>query len=665
MKDCIKNSGYNIEDNEQAIAQFIIDKYAEIREKAEQFGGIEGEVAAIESFISKSGPVNSMNDITDELEPEKLMVSYIDEQASMEEELGGTPAAFILFNNSNELEFKGSTVIDNILTNYPKLYPESVEILKALKKIMDKAGDATVVLAPLSTRKDKRHFMQYDASKNKITVWPELFVNHSEEYTVKSMVHEFVHSVTARAYLNPTTYEQTQLKQLIDDNWLKYKQSEDTDYGFKNQLEFIAELYSNLSFQEKLKERESSFINKVVNAVRRILGLKRTTTINDLIDAIIQVSSQDQFAPETDITLAKETKPDFTNDRTTPNKRLNSLIKDVTYSLEDGIRKAKEMILRVEQSSPNAAQYLSGEVFGMEQIKEVVQAIKLAEELQGIEAYKGLYAYVQYMNSTLTNVRKLLDEVDYTNVGQVKELLVVHNTYITSYAVAKEMQDDLEALRNSSISRISKKEIDSLQNDISIAIGEYTQIESKLKLMKNRAVGHLLNNIKYWPEIETKHQRRLAKEYNDSNISEEKTSWIIDKMQNRDKELIENDVQEKVNQVLNSPLLDIYAQDVSMNTAINVSSPLIQIVNQLLLELETERNDRERSMDLKFKAVFEKLVKEVGSRDPQKLFKNIVGYDKNGQPFIENEYVAALNNYTIEKDEIYKKYNKELEKLHT
>lgn len=134
-----------------------------------------------------------------------------------------------------------------------------------------------------------------------------------------TLLHELVHAATMQAYkTNP------QLRQEINALFERTKARaglNSDQYGFTDPLEFIAEAFSNVQFQEVLKSISSdSLWRRFVNTVRRALNL--SVARNDALSTIMEMTPELFQTPETAVqtgapaaTAASIDRTDFAPDK--------------------------------------------------------------------------------------------------------------------------------------------------------------------------------------------------------------------------------------------------------------------------------------------------------------------------------------------------------------
>ena len=248
--------------NNKEIKEFNLDDVLDTNEKSEIFTPIE----------SKS---NKTNDGNNYLEINKAL----------------------LFNSEPRKILSASEVLKNIINN-DILYKtkNGTFFLEKAFNLLNKSGAKFKVLTKvdfdnLLENSSKGTVMLYNSKTNEIYTTNEILSEMAPESIVEAFIHEVVHSITVKSYFDPKTFEEHEFRDFINKSYDEYKYlGLETDgegnlmYGFENQAEFIAEIYSNPKFREKLKSLEENWWTKLIDVIRRIFTLPRSLENNNLIN---------------------------------------------------------------------------------------------------------------------------------------------------------------------------------------------------------------------------------------------------------------------------------------------------------------------------------------------------------------------------------------------
>ena len=539
----------------------------------------------------------------------------------------------------------GSTEIDH--------FKESTFFLEKSMNLLNKSGAKFKVITQEEFNKlqndNTNVLMLYNSVDNTIYTTKEILSQTSPELIAEAFIHELVHSVSVKAYFDPVTFEEFQFQQFIDESYEQYKflaEEENTEgklmYGFTNQAEFIAEIYSNPKFREKIQSLEKGWLSKLIDSVRRLFSLPKSGYNNKLISSILLFETVDNFVtsgkysnwkgtifrnPKYEI-FAKENENKTELD--TIEKQLNHNIERINESLKINIDKYK-YLSKVFKDNEGILAYLDT----LETLRNEIN------QFQDLNQIKGIVIFLETMGKTLDFIESKLDTIDYTDNNNLRETAKIYDSYLSTYSVIEDIETLLSSLsQDKQQTIITQDDLNKLKSLFYERSGKYSSLNSRFLNVKQDVAKNLLKNIKYFPKIEKDHYDRLAVEHRNNKIPTDKDVWIVDKMLNRDKDLIEQDLEQAVNEFVKNPAFDIYASDVTFSSAINVSSPLVQIMNTLLIEIDNKRLTDERAKDLEFKALFEKLVAEKGTNNIETLYKNILDTSKTGKKYLLSEYKA-------------------------
>lgn len=557
----------------------------------------------------------------------------------------------LLFRNSDKKLFTAKEVLDNIISssNIELINGWEFYFMKALNLVNNSGAKVRIVseeeFYKLDEKFDEGTIMGYDPTNNTIYISKDIIKKYNPEIILSSFIHEVSHSTSIDAYSNPKTFEQQDLKDLINEAFEQYKYLAErksinkTSYGFTNPLEFISEIYSNPQFRREVQQIEG-FWEKFIAALRRLIGLPSSLKNRNLIESTVLFDAVDNIV-EIDNSkwkgsivykdfLAKQSDDIFTDLSTTENK-LDKTISKFNESIDKNIEHFRYLkkVTKNDKKAENITEHLKSLFDLREDIVRNSEADKI----------KSVIAFSKYMNNNLNLIKKRLNTFDTSDLSQLKNVIRAYDNYLSLFSVIDDVIDVINELRfDENQEFISKEDLNKLEVELTNQKGNFDSLVNKMDLFKRKAFAQHIDDIKYFPDIEKKNYNRLAKEHKDNNIPENKEIWIARQMNGRDKELIEKEVGQRINQLLNNPSVDIYYTDVLFSSSINVSDPLIQIMNQMLQEVDNKRISIERKKDLEFKRLFQDLVKEKGSNNVNKLYENIIHRDKDGKLYLLGEY---------------------------
>lgn len=625
------------------------------------------------SELTTNNETNIFEDINQKIE--NLENSQNDNHLSENNEM--------LFQSEPKLKLKASEVLNNILqsTQIDK-FKESAFFLEKVLNLLNKSNATFKVISDeqfnILSKNNTQTVMLFDSKTNEILVSRSILENNSPEFIAESFIHEVVHSITVKAYFDPQTREEHQFKEFIDKSYAQYKYlSEELDekgnqmYGFTNQAEFIAEIYSNPKFRNKIEELEKGWLKRLLDNVRRLFGLAKNSLNEKLISSTLLFETVDNFINTVDQnnqgvyskwkgTIFRNPKYEIFSKQSeiktelkTIQDKLDYNIQRINESLKINIDKYK-YLNKVFKDNKAIQAYLTT----LETLKSEINTFQDANKI------KGVVLFLEEMGRSLAFVENKLDNIDYSNSEDIKNTARIYDSYLTTFSVIEDVKSLLSVIsEDSSQTLLNKEELNKLNELFDIRYGKYNRLNERFNEVKKEVVKNQINNIKYFPNIEKKHRDRLSLEHKNNQIPQDKETWIIDKMLNRDKDLIQEDLDKEVLNFLNNPSIDIYASDVTFSSAINVSSPMIQIMYQLLNEIENKRLFEERSKDIEFRRLFEKLVKEKGSNNVNEIYKNILDVSKSGKQYLLSEYKSEFYEEVYLKIKNLKReaYNKILE----
>lgn len=597
---------------------------------------------AVDSY--KEGEVKiteSLSELVGENVSDKLMASV---QNNKSEDFGGINE-FILFDGKDSVS-NASDVLRNIIKNFEGFSEASTEFVEKAISILDKTN-ANIQIVEADDLKEADTFMEYRPKGNVIKLSKSKLREATPEYVVSSFLHEVIHSLTVNVYDNPTKMEHHMFKDFINDAFESYKEKADNteSYGFKDVYEFMSEAFTNPLFQQELQSidkgsKKKSFWAKFIDFLRTIVGLRKQTKYEQVIDEISNILESSENSESSKVFEKKEaTKEDPYTSLKTIEDKVSYAIKKMNTSLDINIKKNENLSKRQA--------YFKNEK-GAERLKEYATSLR---ELQGeINSYQGaerilsVLTFTVRMSTAMNYVQKQLDKADYTDEKNVARTIKNYEQYLQSYSVIKELEDLLANIKeNRDQDVISNEELNNMITEVSQVKGQYEILNKRVYHMKANYMKGFLTDIKYFPQLVTKHRERLRLEHTAAKNPAPLKAWTTKMMNTRDKPLIEKELKEVVEEFITDPIVDIGGSNVWFNSAINTSSPIIQIAQQMFSELKNDRAKIERTKDQEFKKLWEKLVAEKGTNAIDKLYKNIIDTDKEtGQAYYKGEYKLGV-----------------------
>ena len=547
-----------------------------------------------------------------------------------------------LFNGNSMGRFTAKDVLNNLITS---------NILNDTQiKLVDSLLKGSNAKVKFSTITNKNVPMRYDPLTNTILIDKTRFNSRTPKYISRVFLHEVLHDVTFKALNNPQTFNEKMFSNLMNQEFAKFKELYDVynktvqeePYGFYDVDEFTAELMTNPEFRNiltKLEYNNKNLLQKIAYLIRQLLGLENKSELNDLTESVLTMAEHNTYKGGVAARMRNKIEPDNLELelRTTQNK-YDNIIERVKQSLQYNINNFTNIANRVRHYDEAGAKNWDKYINSLSQIKESI------EQYKDIEPIDSLTYFIDAMDNSLENVKSRIKDIDYSDTKESIKTYEIYNSYLETYDVINEISDLLSHMKQNMEDNelLSEEDIEGLRIRISFAKTEYDTLQSDFKSIRDKILIQSLNNPLFFPDVVKDHEVLLEKEYRKRGITVDKTKWIYDKIHNRDKDLIQSKLDDKIIEFINNPASDIYGNDVSLSSVTNLSSPLLQIMNTIITNIKNERTIIEREKDLEFKTLYDELVKDRGSNSVTKLYANMLEKDMNGKYHIKGEHSIKL-----------------------
>lgn len=319
------------------------------------------------------------------------------------------------------------------------------------------------------------------------------------------------------------------------------------------------------------------------------------------------------------------------------NEKLDYSLKQINKSIDISLAKYKHLQNIYKTKDIEKADAMAEHAMNLKALQDDINSY------QDVERIRAVVTFVEKMHGNMDYVKKKLDNVDPDNPKEYFYAIKNYEAYLNAYGVIEILESNLAYIRNKADQNIiSAKDLDKIEKKVVSAKAEYGYLKKRVYQMMVTYVKHTLNDIQFHSRVEHKHKERLRKEHNLNKVAEDFDSWYPKIMRGRDKEMVAEDLKDAINSLVEDPSFDMSAGNTWMNSAINSSSTMVQIFNQLFTKLKNKRLPIETEADREIKGVWEEVTKAKGTNAINELYKNILEYSKDGAPYLKGEYSAGL-----------------------
>jgi hypothetical protein len=346
-------------------------------------------------------------------------------------------------------------------------------------------GEGTAVMA-----------YNYDAG-NVIYITENSLKMFNKEQILESFIHEVAHNLSIKALINPVTFEEKEFHDLIFKAFEQYKYLGKTlngsgSYGFTNEKEFVAELYSNAEFRKEIQDLDKGFWKKFKDAVRRLFGLPKSLINDDLIDSILLIESVEKFIESNTTADESVFKNDYSNSfNSVLFKKINDIKDADTYELETIDKKAEHLVNKAKSKVAeliNRTKKSDKEKAG-EFLEEFKKLEKELEHLSSLNKWKAITGYMVSFKSAIDKLNNGLE-----NKFKVKEVVFNNIKYIKDKNIDAFKSEKGEfIIPEDQKSKIDKDFFD--KNNFIVDSNLYNDIENEgIKSFSNKDYLELANN---------------------------------------------------------------------------------------------------------------------------------------------------------------------------
>lgn len=582
-----------------------------------------------------------------------------------------TPTSILFGENEQYAVHNANDVINNILDSFGDKFSKDAQTLLSRAEILLKKSQATVRIVSVDNFSSTDNLMVYDALTNEILVRED-----SNDYSVNDMVeaflHEVTHSVTTRAYIDPKTFEEKDFAKFINKAFAEFKKyatdEERKRHGFKNELEFIAELFTNPVFDRKLREIEARVtknkgINKVISSffselnefIRRLFGAKKTKAVDALIESITRIASSEQSEYRINESFFLDKLKEKAEDEENVEEELK-FIKPTLVTFEQRllhlIGKAKDNIAQVRARTA-ASKGVGSKREHRVHLENLDKLIDEMDSLSELEKLKVIVQYTKAMAKTIMQVRKGVDKLNRSSKGKRLggnlSLIQKYEDYILSYDLIEDIRDTLAVSARVKLSAEDKESVQKIKDILSSVTSDHANLIAEFKVLKREESIKFLSSPENNTQVEADHRKRLYKEYIDLKITGESREEYATRMLNtRDKDLYKNELLEAAEKIANDPTFDITSFTKNFGDALNTNSKLSQIVVNIFSSVRDRIVSKYKNVEISLGKLFDTVINEKGNIPPSKMYKNIYEKDNKGNFYFKGRYKIEFRDKYID-----------------
>lgn len=569
-----------------------------------------------------------------------------------------------LFGNKNVTVLLADEVLTNLIQSdvFEKSKHTSFFLEKAMN-LLKKSGSKLKLVTQESNKEifdsfDSNSVMKYDSISNTIYVTDSSLNTFNSETIASAFIHEVVHSTTVKAYFAAKTFEEKDFKEFIQKAYNQYKflatkrdSKGNLSYGFTNEIEFIAEIFSNPEFVKEIESIEKSWLANFIDYIRRIFDMSKNVLNDELIKSAVLFSRVNEAATKDASrwkgTLVYDPRYDIYKDDLFKKveRPENSILEDkINMLLDNQLNNIDSIIKRASSSNRSGTK---NEKF----INEIKKLNTVINETLKTDKLQAINQYTDFMISQIQHVYNLIKSS--SNTSDLEKLGVIerYKSYLGASDLLKPIMDTLNDTRVKGLTEDEKNIINEIQDKLTAISGAHDQVKSNFRTHTTQALRKELKSSYYSEKAVQEFREEIGKQY-PANSSLSKKEWINEQIVLRQDELDER-IEKDINNVLDGLSTDIDGFDTKLLTVVNTKSRLIQIVMKVISKMKSKIDLMVRDNDFKLDKLYQDLMAEKGKYD----ITNLYDTSKDGEVYLKGEYSVEfrekyINEYSKLLDEV-------------
>lgn len=515
----------------------------------------------------------------------------------------------------------------------------------------------------------------WDSTDNAIYTSKEAISDMTGEEVIQMLLHELVHAKVAASVLDPQTAEEKELQSLIR-KFIKDYSSLSQSYGFTNEMEFVAELYSNRDFANEVnnlyneKPVFKNVFSKILDAIRRLFNMSKPNQFDKLMEAVVlnvEVSTYRSLRGDYGIFhLQKGTTSSYVG-------YINKMDR-ISETMLDNLLKRKKHVQTFSKSQKDIKL----------QIEELDKRIEAIEASENLEKGRLILSYSQDLvglaHSAAQDTLKLKSsirkpETVYRGIKRNKNLLSLLDMMEDVNGLIRTIKKDYYSSKGV-FKKNFKNEID---QDLAELILEIEPILNEMASLRHSAENNILDlqqilaekiiaNKDYLQVIEYEFKQKYIKQYNNEPSLKETyptvDKYIVD-MFKKENKIFKQALLDKAKDLIENPYLDMSYADLNLFDYLSVDSGLFNIVTNMMNEMSMKIKQSFRPWNAKLSKSFDNFNKFNNSLNQREKFKNLLVLNKeNNRYYLQGKYKhEVLEAYLKASSEVYERLYSENKKF--
>ena len=361
--------------------------------------------------------------------PKKDLYEFVDESKPLfvEETIIASPASNrfevnkkLLFNNNDiNKSYLAKDILQNIIDSNLDFSKAGTDLVFKAINLLGRTNSRSKIVSQErfdeltnNTPGEGEAVMAYDSNFNTIYTTEENLSKFKTEDILEAFLHEVAHNLSIKAIVKPETWAEKDFNQFVKKAFEQYKylaeKAGSKSYGFTNEKEFVAEIYSNAKFQQELIDLDKSLWRKFKDALRRLFDLPKSLANDELINSILLIEKVEGFIENSEVssTMTNFNEVMFKKTEEVKNIELDTIDKELQNAVYKSIDRIDQLITRTKSvKNPKNKEQHEKFIKSFESLLEEIKSLEQTNQWKAITSYtKSFSSAINSLNASLNRV---------------------------------------------------------------------------------------------------------------------------------------------------------------------------------------------------------------------------------------------------------------------